>query len=171
METARKWEPANDCPGYQVCADGLLMGRRGTLMKGGRDKDGYVIFVIQDRGKPNVTRKLHRVIAETFIGPIDSEMVVNHINGVKHDNRLCNLEIVTRSYNTAHSYRVLGRKGSSACHIGENNPNATFTANDVRTIRARVASGEVGARIAREYGVSAPCINRMVSGKSWAHVK
>lgn len=168
--TDEGWRNAVNCPGYSVHPEGLLKGRRDTLMKGGRDKDGYTIFCIQDAGKPSITKKLHRVMVETFLGAIPEGMCVNHINGVKDDNRICNLEVVTYSANTIHAFEVLKRPPSSASHIGSNNPNAVFTEDDVRLIRQRHANGETGKAIATSLGVSTPCINRMIARKSWAHV-
>lgn len=48
--------------------------------------------------------KVHRLVLAVFIG--ESELQVNHINGIKTDNRLCNLEYVTQSENMKHAYRL-----------------------------------------------------------------
>lgn len=50
--------------------------------------------------------KAHRVIWEAINGPIAAGMQINHINGIKHDNRLENLELVTSSENLRHAYRL-----------------------------------------------------------------
>src|SRR5699024_2829267 len=42
----------------------------------------------------------HRLVAEAFIGEIPKGYVVNHINGIKHDNRIDNLEIITEKENS-----------------------------------------------------------------------
>ena len=52
---------------------------------------------------------VHRLVASAFIG-IPPGYEVNHKNGNKHDNRLDNLELLTRSENNLHSYYVLGGK-------------------------------------------------------------
>lgn len=38
---------------------------------------------------------LHRVVGETFLRPIGKEEEIDHINAIKHDNRVENLRIVT----------------------------------------------------------------------------
>ena len=48
--------------------------------------------------------RLHRLLAKAFIQNIDNKPYINHINGIKHDNRLENLEWVTQSENTQHAY-------------------------------------------------------------------
>lgn len=51
-------------------------------------------------GKP---RSLHRVVYETFVGPVPDGYVVDHINEDKGDFRLENLRVVTHSQNTSFS--------------------------------------------------------------------
>lgn len=52
---------------------------------------------------------IHRLVVSAFKGiPLGYE--VNHKNGNKHDNRLENLELLTRSENNLHAYHVLGKK-------------------------------------------------------------
>ncbi|MGL4852319.1 MAG: NUMOD4 motif-containing HNH endonuclease [Paraclostridium sp.] len=46
----------------------------------------------------------HRLIAETFLGSLEG-LEVNHINGDPKDNRLANLELVTRLENIRHAFR------------------------------------------------------------------
>jgi len=47
---------------------------------------------------------VHRLIALAFIGKIPNGYVVNHKNGIKSDNILHNLEIVTYSENSKHAF-------------------------------------------------------------------
>lgn len=55
-------------------------------------------------GKYKKRYKVHRLVMLAFIG--NSDLQVNHINGIKSDNRLSNLEYVTQSENMKHAYKI-----------------------------------------------------------------
>lgn len=68
--------------------------------------DGY--YVVRD-GK-GMTRRIHRIVAETFLKCTNSNMEVNHKDGNKSNNKLNNLEWTTRGDNLEHAYRTGLRK-------------------------------------------------------------
>lgn len=52
---------------------------------------------------------------------------------------------------------------------GSNNGNAKLTDADIVQIRKRLAKGETGAAIARDYGMTRQAINQIRRGEKWRH--
>jgi hypothetical protein len=67
---------------------------------------GYVRVCLSYRGFKNIKSRwypLHRLVLSTFVGPPKPGQEVNHINAVKTDNRVENLEWVTHAENMRHA--------------------------------------------------------------------
>lgn len=113
---------------------------------------------------------IHRLVAIEFCGGIPDGMEVNHLSFCRHDNRAENLEVVTRSQNTAHSKRagkfIDAGKNSPR---GEQSPHSKLTLKDVLAIRKLSAQGIRGKALTDKFKISNRQVRNIVLRKSWAH--
>lgn len=75
------------------------------------DDRGYLMIDLRGDDKSVKSKRVHRLVAEAFLSDWKPEWpwTVNHINGCKSDNRICNLEMLTtqdnsKHYQTAHCF-------------------------------------------------------------------
>ena len=66
------------------------------------DKNGYKLVCLQQK-----SYRAHRIIALTFLNNYDKNLQVNHKNGIKKDNNINNLEMVTSKENNIHRTNIL----------------------------------------------------------------
>jgi hypothetical protein len=97
------WKTAYDYPEYIVSNTGLIKNKKTGRMltqKLGRDKR-YLSVFLTSNGKEN-TQRVHRIVANTFLGP-QPDKVVNHIDGNRMNNNVDNLEWCTAKENNEHA--------------------------------------------------------------------
>lgn len=169
------WKPI---PGYEDCYAVSDRGRVkrianfGSRSKGllaPRVKRGYVTYHLCKNG----IRKdpsAHRLVWEAFNGAIPAGMEINHLNGKRTDNRLCNLEVCSKSQNLQHSFRVLKRPPPNNPNHGSKNGAAKLTEADIPKIFALYRAGVRQQDIGRQFGVSQRMISLIVRREKWQHV-
>lgn len=95
------WKSIPNFENYLCNIDGEF-SRNGKLLKQPKNEKGYLHIRLYKKGK-QFTFRSHRIVYSTFIGQIGDGLEINHKNGIKHDNRLCNLESCTHSENIIHA--------------------------------------------------------------------
>jgi len=104
-------------PGYVVDTNGNIYsykyGYRRKLHPG-KNRGGYLQVSLCKNGIRK-TLSVHRIVASAFLKPQKLKKTVNHINGIKDDNRLQNLEFATYSENTLHAFYVLKTMHPLSC--------------------------------------------------------
>lgn len=134
------------------------------IRKLSKDKDGYVIFAINRK-----MFKLHRLLAFLFIENDDPEnkTQINHLNGIKDDNRLVNLEWSTPGNNYQHAFDTELNYGP----LGETNGNSKLTRDDVITIKWLLENSNTKQKdIAEQFEVGKMVITDIKYGRAWSHV-
>lgn len=140
-------------------AEGIIYGRTGVAV-GTVCSDGYVRLGGR-RGLP--CQYAHRVIFEAVHGEIPDGLEIDHLNGNKADNRIRNLEAVTKSEN------ILRAIAMGLAPIGEQKSSAKLTDAVVREIR-RTKKTKSLADWARELGVDRTTVRHARDGTTWRHV-
>lgn len=79
---------------YQVSNLGRVIGKHNKILKGTYLDCGYIYYDLDHKNYLG-----HLLVWEVFNGKKPDKMVINHINGNKHDNRLSNLELITHKEN------------------------------------------------------------------------
>lgn len=136
-------------------------------------RQGYHIANLYSKDGNHRTWLIHRLVMLAFVGsPPFEKAEVNHINGVRNDNRLENLEYVDSKANKQHAIKVLGRRyGNFKTHLrGAAQNGAKLTDDKVRQIRQLAAEGVLQRDIASMFDVEPSTIGYIVRRKTWRHV-
>jgi len=156
---------------YQINNFGEIMSiKSGLLRKQQLNCKGYPVIKLN---KNNVTTGyiVHRLVAQAFINNPDNKEEVNHKDSVRHNNRVNNLEWVTRSENLKHSYREGNKLPNTP--IGEKCPWAKLTEKDVKLIKQmKFVDPELKPKIIADYfKTNIGNIYSILGGYNWKHIK
>ena len=107
---------------------------------------------------------IHRLVVDTFLQGVPRGKEVNHKDGDKTNNKLSNLEIITRSENMKHAYAL----GLQEPVCGEHHGMSKLLKSQISEIRKLYNKGELSQyAIAKLFGVAQGHISLIVNFKSW----
>lgn len=113
------WKVCPSDANYEVSSLGNVRRVNGRILKPW-DNNGYRQIALSKRRREHI----HRLVAEAFIPKDDIRNQINHINGVRSDNRVENLERCTPSENQRHRYEVLQQKGTCIGRFSKEHPSS-----------------------------------------------
>lgn len=126
--------------------------------------NGYPQVQLSREGK-TVSRDIHRLVLEAFIGPCPAGMECCHLDGDRTNCRLENLCWGTFSKNQK------DRSAHGTSNQGERNNRAKLNESQVRSIRSMFASGKyTQTRLGEIFGVTNSIVCEIVNRKIWRHI-
>jgi hypothetical protein len=175
------WKVIEDYEGYEVsnlgnikslskkikCSNGFRVTKE-KILKLKKTKQGYLSIQLKNKGKIFL---VHRLVALAFVGNPKNKPQVNHINGIKDDNRFDNLEWCTRSENQIHAYKnklQIPSLHKRAC--GERQGCSKLKEKDVIFILQNYKRG-MGIELSNLFNVSQTTILNIVNKKIWTNVR
>lgn len=115
---------------YAVSSNGDILSKRSRkLLKPKLSKAGYYYAALACHGKIKMMR-IHRLVALAFIPNPENKPTVNHINEIKTDNRVENLEWATVAEQNVHGTRLQRVKAHTDYHARNINYSAVAAKHD-----------------------------------------
>lgn len=182
-----RWLPVKDFLYYEVSTTGRVRSiDRVVFDKMGRTRnlkgkilrpfavDGYLVVSLYNNGQLK-SRKIHQLVAETFIGdrPVGEE--VRHLDGNKKNVYVTNLCYGTKKDN----YNDMVRHGRDTFHkcvknraVGSIHHAAKLTEDDIIQINVLLSVGSITQKeIGKLFGVNDRTISNIKLRKNWKHVR
>lgn len=139
-----------------VDKNGLVKHLSGKILKPNKQVHGYLgVYLCKEKKRPFL---IHRVVAEAFIGSPKSGQQVNHKDLNKENNRVSNLEWVSRSENARHAEENITHR------------NSKLNREKVLKIRRLIKFGTKIPKIASLFGVSTSSIDKVRYRITWSWV-
>lgn len=123
-------------------------------------RDGYLVISSKIGGS------VHRVLGHAYLGGIPEGMVINHLDGVKTNNCLSNLEITTHRLNTVHAYATGLAKGKP----GEDNSQAVLSNEQILEMFQCFRDDMNNDDIGEKFNVHSRYVSLVRHGKRWSHM-
>ena len=100
-----KWVTIRNFPDYEINTNGRIRNiKTGRMLKTSINHNGYETVCLR-KNKTQYTKRVHRLVVESFYDNDCPELDVNHIDGNKTNNSIDNLEYCTRKENIKHAIK------------------------------------------------------------------
>lgn len=127
------WKPIKGYEGlYEVSDEGRVMSvprlvnttmnarhYKCVVLTPSKNDSGYNVVNLSKNGEVKLHR-VHRLVAEAFIPNDENKPCIDHINGIRDDNRSCNLRYCTKLENNNFDLAI---KNKSEAHKNQTNQN------------------------------------------------
>ena len=137
------------------------------IMKKMKGSNGYYSIEFY---KDNKRKRFlcHKLFAKSFMPNPKSKPFINHINGLKTDNTIDNLEWCTSSENNRHAFYT----GLRIMPSGEKNSQTKLNESKVLAIRRlyRLKPGTSKIKLAKKLNVTIGAIYGILKGRPWKHL-
>lgn len=155
-------------PNYLVYEDGRIYSNKTKrFLTQCLNRGGYLILNLSRKGDKPRSHRVHRLVAEHFLPRVRGFTDVNHIDGVKTNNDISNLEWSNKSLNGLHAHKLGLNHGQSM--PGESHPKSKVTEVEVRDIR-KLKETLSNKELAKMYSLTTTQIWRIVTRRNWKHI-
>ena len=141
--------------------------KRHGVVKGTVNGGGYLFVKMYVPGKHSRTRAVHQLVADAFLGVCPTGKEVNHIDSDKQNNKVENLEYLTRDEHIHHAMKA----GERWVPKGEACSQTILTVKQIRDMRTMAALCKkkygLHARLSKIYGVGRSTISAVLTRKTW----
>lgn len=151
---------------YMFTSHGRLINKDTKQVMRPKNTQGYQRYEFKAGGK-YVGKFQHVLLAENFIPNPDNKPYVNHIDGIKSNNSLVNLEWVTHKENMNHAQQVLMKAGM----FGETSNLAKLTEEQAIELIEEINLGGSYSEIKERLPyVTTSMIKNMKFNGTWGHL-
>lgn len=161
-----RWRQVNGWP-YEVSDCGRVRRMEtGHILKCYTNKRGYVLATLNRDGQ-RTTAKVHALVLHAFGDPRPNGYTCDHLNGIKNDNRIENLQWVSFGENT---HRAIQDGRINVRWPGSQHASSKLHERDIAAMFALRRAGHTQSEIGIQFGIARGHVSHILRGARWAHV-